>query len=61
MDGSLYDLYEKDFYAWTQKQAARLRARKLSEIDIAGLLDDNPACGLGWMWPWMPRIARRCC
>ncbi len=45
MDGSLYDLYEKDFYAWTQKQAALLRAGKLSEIDIAHLAEEIDSMG----------------
>ncbi|OYQ35550.1 hypothetical protein CHU95_07430 [Niveispirillum lacus] len=45
MDGSLYDLYEKDFYAWTQKQAALLRAGKLSEIDIAHLAEEIDSIG----------------
>lgn len=47
MDGSLYDLYEKDFYAWTQKQAALLRAGKLSEIDIAHLAEEIDSMGRG--------------
>lgn len=45
MDGSLYDLYEKDFYAWTQKQAALLRAGKLSEIDIAHIAEEIDSRG----------------
>lgn len=45
MDGSLYDLYEKDFYAWTQKQAALLRAGKLSEIDIAHIAEEIDSMG----------------
>lgn len=45
MDGHLHDLYEKDFYAWTQKQAALLRAGKLSEIDIAHIAEEIDSMG----------------
>jgi hypothetical protein len=30
-------LYERDFYAWTQKQAALLRENRVSEADIANI------------------------
>jgi len=30
-------LYERDFYAWTQEQAALLRENRVSEADIANI------------------------
>ncbi|MFV3130551.1 DUF29 domain-containing protein [Niveispirillum sp. KHB5.9] len=45
MDGGLYDLYEKDFYAWTQRQAALLRAGNLSEADIAHIAEEIESMG----------------
>lgn len=45
MDGGHYDLYEKDFYAWTQRQAALLRAGKLSEIDNAHIAEEIDSRG----------------
>ncbi|MFO1428698.1 MAG: DUF29 domain-containing protein [Candidatus Competibacteraceae bacterium] len=32
--------YEQDFYAWTQEQAALLKAGKLTEIDIANIAEE---------------------
>lgn len=29
--------YEKDFYGWSQEQAALLRAGRLNDLDIANL------------------------
>ncbi|EDY2030033.1 DUF29 domain-containing protein [Salmonella enterica] len=37
--------YDVDFYAWTQEQAALLRAGKLSELDTANLLEEIEAMG----------------
>jgi len=31
------DLYDTDFYQWTQEQAALLREGKLHELDLANL------------------------
>ncbi|APB33821.1 hypothetical protein GlitD10_1498 [Gloeomargarita lithophora Alchichica-D10] len=30
-------LYERDFYAWTQKQADLLRSGQLAQLDIANV------------------------
>lgn len=32
--------YDHDFYAWTQEQAALLRAGRLSEVDLAHLAEE---------------------
>ena len=32
-------LYERDFYLWLEQQAARLRERRLDELDLANLLE----------------------
>jgi hypothetical protein len=34
------DLYELDFYAWANEQAALLRARKLSEADLDNIAEE---------------------
>jgi len=57
MDGSLYDLYEKDFYAWTQKQAALLRAGKLPEIDSAHIAEEIDSMGRGEKRELISRLA----
>ena len=33
-------LYERDFYAWTQRQAARLRAGHLTGVDVEHLAEE---------------------
>jgi hypothetical protein len=33
-------LYERDFYLWLEQQAARLRERRLDQLDIANLLEE---------------------
>ncbi|PZP57018.1 MAG: DUF29 domain-containing protein, partial [Delftia acidovorans] len=33
-------LHEKDFLAWTQEQAALLRAGRLAEADIENILEE---------------------
>jgi hypothetical protein len=42
MDGKLHELYVTDFYAWTQQQAALLRAGKLDEAYIIHLENKSP-------------------
>ncbi len=37
--------YEEDFYAWTQKQAALLKARRLDNIDTDHLIEELEAMG----------------
>ena len=33
-------LYEQDYYAWTEQQAALLQARRFTEIDLAHLIEE---------------------
>jgi len=39
------DLYERDFYAWTQDQAARLRALRPNGIDVENLAEEVETLG----------------
>jgi hypothetical protein len=39
------DLYEIDFYAWTQEQAKLLRERRWSDLDIDNLVDEVEGVG----------------
>ena len=39
------DLYEQDFYAWTQQQAASLREGKMHELDLANLAEEIESVG----------------
>ena len=39
------DLYEHDFYAWANEQAALLRAGKLGEADIANIAEEIDSMG----------------
>ncbi|MFS8831689.1 DUF29 domain-containing protein, partial [Synechococcus sp. R8-2] len=38
-------LYEYDFYAWTQKQAALLKSGQWDQLDIANLVEEIEALG----------------
>jgi Domain of unknown function DUF29 len=38
-------LYDEDFYAWTQEQAALLRAKKWRELDYGNLAEELEALG----------------
>jgi hypothetical protein len=38
-------LYEQDFYAWTQRQAALLRSGLLGELDIENLIEEIESLG----------------
>jgi hypothetical protein len=38
-------LYDQDFYAWTNEQAALLRAGKLSEADVAHIAEEIESMG----------------
>jgi hypothetical protein len=40
-------LYEEDFYAWANEQAALLRAGKLGEADIAHIAEEIESMGKG--------------
>ncbi len=37
--------YEQDFYAWTQEQAANLRAGQLASLDLANLAEEVESLG----------------
>lgn len=39
------DLYETDFYAWTQAQAELLRAGRFEELDLRNLIDEVASVG----------------
>jgi hypothetical protein len=34
------DLYEEDFFVWSQKQASLLRARRFDELDLENLIEE---------------------
>jgi hypothetical protein len=39
------DLYEADFYAWTQEQARLLRERRWDDLDLENLVDEVGSVG----------------
>ena len=39
------DLYEEDFYVWTQRQAELLRARKFEDLDLEHLIEEVAELG----------------
>lgn len=39
------DLYETDFYAWTQEQARLLRERRFTDLDLDNLVDEVQSVG----------------
>ena len=39
------DLYEADFYAWTQEQARLLRERRWNDLDLENLVDEVESVG----------------
>jgi hypothetical protein len=67
-------LYERDFYAWTQEQAALLRSGRLEQLDTEHLAEEIEALGrqerrelvnrlgilLGHLlkWQFQPQLAR---
>ena len=42
---SALNLYEDDFYAWTQEQAMLLRSQQLSRIDLPNLIEEIESLG----------------
>ncbi|SRR6266571_2265038 len=42
---SAQDLYETDFYAWTQEQARLLRDRRWADLDLENLVDEVESLG----------------
>lgn len=51
------ETYDTDFYAWTAKQAALLRAGRLSELDLAHLAEEIEALGRGEKRELVSRLA----
>lgn len=41
------ELYETDFYAWTQETAIRLRRGEFTEIDLSALVEEVESLGKG--------------
>ena len=39
------ELYEKDFYSWTQQQAELIRQGKLGELDLDNILEEIESMG----------------
>jgi hypothetical protein len=39
------DLYDEDFYVWTQRQAELLRARKFEDLDLEHLIEEVAELG----------------
>ncbi|PSF34242.1 DUF29 domain-containing protein [Aphanothece hegewaldii CCALA 016] len=39
------NLYEKDFYAWTQKQVSLLESQQWSQLDLTNLIEEIEALG----------------
>lgn len=37
--------YERDFYGWTQEQAALLRAGRLDDLDVSNLIEEIESMG----------------
>jgi Domain of unknown function DUF29 len=42
---STFNLYETDFYAWTQKQVSLLRDKQWSQIDLTNLIEEIESLG----------------
>ncbi|MFB2835035.1 DUF29 domain-containing protein [Floridanema evergladense] len=45
MNLSIVNLYETDFYAWTQRQVDLLRKRDLNNLDIENLIEEIDSLG----------------
>lgn len=43
--GTAFDLYEKDFYAWTQEQAKFLKDKTLDKLDLIHLFEEVESMG----------------
>ena len=51
-------LYDRDFYAWTQDQAALLRAGRVSDIDAERLTEEIESVGARERRELRNRLAR---
>ncbi len=49
--------YDTDFYAWTNEQAALLRAGRLSEVDVAHVAEEIESIGRGERRELVSRLA----
>ena len=49
-------LYERDFYGWSQEQAALLRAGRLTELDTPNLLEEIEEMGRNAENELLPRL-----
>lgn len=45
LKSSAQSLYEEDFYAWTQEQAALLRAGRVASVDLPNVLEEIETLG----------------
>ena len=39
------DLYESDYYTWTQRQSAMIRKGRLGEVDLANIAEEIGSLG----------------
>ncbi len=39
------DLYDTDFYSWTERQAQLIREGRLSELDLENILEEIESMG----------------
>jgi hypothetical protein len=51
------DLYDRDFYQWTQKNARLLREGRLSEIDLDNLIEELESMGRSEKRAFVNRLA----
>ena len=51
------ELYDKDFYEWTRKNAELLREGKLSEIDLENLIEELESMGRSEKRAFVNRLA----
>jgi len=52
-----YTLYEQDYYAWTKEQAAKLRAGRVTEIDLEDLAEEIESMGRSEWYELVNRLA----
>jgi len=50
-------LYEQDYYAWTKEQAAKLRAGRVTEIDLEDLAEEIESMGRSEWYELVNRLA----
>ena len=51
------DLYEQDFYAWTQEQATKLRSSELATLDLEHLAEEIESMGRSERREFLNRLA----